>query len=131
MRRDNTREFHRRLYAGMLEALDILKRNDDQQQGTVRRIRIFECRRSVITKTGEMLAGDMQSDHRCTWHIPRIELDRVGINHLNPADRLVQVEGPETGSVWQPEAPTLITLKMFGNHVCLDCLMVLASDAGR
>lgn len=122
LNRNNTRTFHRTLYAGQLEMIRLLKRNDNQKQGTVTPYILFDCRRSIILKTGETIQGDMNSNHACTWHIPIIELERVGVHYLNPLDRIVQLEGTETGWVWQPEATTLITTKLFGNHFCIDCL---------
>lgn len=116
----NTRTFHRFVFAGILETIVILKRDDDQKEGTVRSAKVFDCRRSLIVKTGEPIQEDMTSDHRTTWHIPRIELDRAGVDHLNPADRIVDKEG----RYWQPESTTVITEKMFSNHVDLDCLRV-------
>lgn len=116
----NTRTFHRCLYAGILESVTLLKRNDNQQQGTVTSYALFQCRRSMIFKMGETLQGDMNSDHRATWHVPRIELDRIGISYLNPLDRIVD----NKGRYWQPESNMLITIKLFENHVCVDCLRV-------
>ena len=120
--KNSTRTFHRGLYCGkgMLEKITILKRNDDQQQGTVRSIVLFQCRRSQIFKTGEPLQGDMSAGHQTVWHIPRIELDRVGIDHLNALDRIIDPQG----RTWQPEATTMITQKLFDNHVCISCLRV-------
>ena len=120
MNRMNTRTFHRFLYAGMLETITLLKRNDNQQQGTVTSYIVHQCRRGQIFKTGETLAGDMISDHRTTWHFPRTELDRIGINYLNPADRIVDGKG----RYWQPESTTEIRIKLFENHLCVDCLRV-------
>src|SRR5438552_1028660 len=104
MNRNNTRTFHRHLYAGMLESVRLLKRDDDQKQGTVRAIILFECRRSRIIKTGEPVQGDMSENHHTVWHIPRVELDRVGVAYLNAADRIVQLEGAEKGFTWQLES---------------------------
>lgn len=114
-----TRNFHRTLYggAGYLESVSLLKRDDDQQQGTVAAHTLYECRRSSITKTGEPIQHDMAEEHRTVWHIPRTELDRVGVNYIGVLDRIVQLEGVEAGSVWQPESDTLIEIKLFANHV--------------
>ena len=120
--RRNTRTFHRSLYAGELESIEILKRDDDQRQGTVRRVKLFQCRRSRIERSGQMVQSDNQFDHHTIWHIPRIELDRTGIDHLNPIDRIIQLEGREKGFTWQPEATTIIAEKLFGNMMALVCL---------
>lgn len=124
LRRNNTRVFHRTTFAGQLEAIRLLKRKDDQKQGVVTSYLLFNCRRSLITKTAETLQGDMVADHACIWHIPYIELERTGIQYLNSLDRIVQTEGMEAGRVWQPEATTVITVKLFGNEFDLACLRV-------
>lgn len=119
LNRYNTRTFHRTLYGGgILETVTLLKRNDDLQQGTVRALKLFECRWGQITRTGETIAGDITSDHRRTIHIPVTELKRVGVAYINAADRFVD----QDGRTWQPESPTVITVKLLENHVCVDCL---------
>lgn len=124
LNRNNCKTFHRTLYSGMLESVTLLKRNDDQQQGTVKAIILYQCRRSKINKSGEPIAGDMSSDHRTVWHIPICEMERTGINHINAADRIVQREGSEKGRTWQPEADTMIDVKLFGDHTCIACKRV-------
>lgn len=124
LNRENQRHFHRQLYAGMLESVRILKRGDDQQQGTVTAFVVHEARRGQIVKTGETIQGDMTSNHRVTWHLPKSELDRVGINFLSPLDRIEQIEGEEAGRFWQPEATTDIEIKLLGVHICVFCLRV-------
>lgn len=121
MRKSNQRTFHRRLYAGQLQRLTLLKRDDDLRQGTVRSCSLFQCRRSEITKTGQTIQHDMTSNNRCTWQIPRTELDRVGVNYLNPLDRFYD---PVDGGTWEPESTTLITVRLFGNWISVDCLRV-------
>ena len=120
LNRLTTRTFHRVLYATELEKITMLKRNDDQQQGTVRSLVLFQCRRSRLFKTGEPYQGDMSSSHRIVWHIPRIELDRAGVNYINALDRIIDYKG----WWWQPESTTTITVKLFLNHLCIDCLRV-------
>lgn len=115
--------FHRRLYAGMLEKIRLLKRGDDQQQGTVTAYVLYEARRSSIQKAGQTLDGEMNVDHTTVWHIPTSELRRVGINYLNPADIIEQLEGEEKGNQWQPEATTSIESKLFTTHAHVACLM--------
>lgn len=122
IRRNTSRTFHRRLYAGQMEKLKILKRNDDQQQGTVVALVMYQCRRSDVMKTGEPLQNDMSADHRTVWHIPRIEMDRLGINYFNAADRFVQLkEGREKGWTWMLESDTIIDVKAFGEQLDLAC----------
>ena len=113
----NTTVFHRTLYAGELVTVTLLKRNDDQDEGTVTPYLIFQSRRSIILKQGEPYQGDMSSDHDCVWHLPRVELDRVGVNYLSAADGIVD----EKGRVWQNEADIGFEVKLFENHVCMAC----------
>lgn len=120
MNKKNTRTFHRLLYVGMLETVTLLKRDDNQRQGTVTSYTLHQCRQGQITKTGQTIQGDMISDHRVTWHIPAIEMDRIGVAYLNPLDRIVDGQGRH----WQPESTTSITIKLFQNHFCVDCLRV-------
>jgi hypothetical protein len=118
----NTRTFHRTLYGGtgMLQTVTLLKRDDDQRQGNVTAYKLFQVRWSRIFKTGEPILGDMSSSHTRTVHLPRIELDRVGVAHINALDRFVDREGV----TWQPESTTNITVKLFQNHICVVCLRV-------
>ena len=129
--RYNQRTFHLHLYGspGMLQTITLLKRGDDQQEGTVTSIVLFQCRRSAIHKTGEAIAGDMLSNHRTVFHIPRIELDRVGIQYITPLDRIVErwKNSPPSTRTWQPEATTMIDVKLMETHLCLACLL-LKSD---
>ncbi len=120
LNRSTTRVFHRVLYATELQTLTLIKRGDDQREGVQVTYLLYECRWSRIYKTGEPYQGDMVSDHRRLLHIPRIELDRVGVNYLNPIDRFVDQEG----RYWQPESTTLLTLQLFENHYCVQCLRV-------
>ena len=117
-----TRNFHRRLYspAGMLETVTLYKRGDNQLQGTVVSLPLYNCRHSRMEKTGETVQGDMNAFNRCVWHLPVEELDRVGVNYLNPLDRIVD----KRGWWWQPESDTEITLKLIQNHVCVVCKRV-------
>ena len=118
--RYNQRRFHQHLFAGMLETVTVLKRNDNQQQGTVRSLTLFQCRRDFIVKDGQTIQGDMNVGSRTVWHIPLIEMERTGINHWNPLDRIVDSEN----RYWQPEAPQTIDERLFSVHYCLSCLRV-------
>lgn len=120
--RYNTRTFHRHLYGpGILETVTLYKRDDDQSAGTVRAVTLFDVRFSRVFKTGEPLKNDMASDHRAEIHIPRIELDRAGVNYINALDRFLR---RIDGSLWQPESDTLVTVKLMLNHVCVQCRML-------
>jgi hypothetical protein len=127
----NTRVFHRTLFSQQMKTVFLLKRGDDQNQGTVTQYKLFNCRRGKIFKTGEPHQGDMVSDHMCTWHIPRVELDRVGVRYLNALDRLVEITDDWGNRLdqseyryWHPEATTNIDVKLFMNHIDLQCLRV-------
>lgn len=116
-----TNNFEGRFYGDFCEKIRLHHREDDQRQGTVTTFILFDCRRSMIHKTGETIQGDMSSDHTCEWHIPRDELRRHGIRHINATDEIEQLEGSEAGRRWQPESDTQITEKLTGNHYCLTC----------
>ena len=121
LNRSTTRHFYRTLYATEMETVKLYKRDDELRQGVVTVYMVFNARRSRIFKTGEVIQGDESSDHTCLWHIPRAELDRIGVHYLSAADRIVQTQGREAGAVWQPEANTMIEVKLFGNMVNLAC----------
>lgn len=120
MRPAHLKSFHRVLFAGWNETVTLLKRNDDQQQGTVRTLTLFQCRRGKILKTGQTIQGDMVSDHRTTWHIAAKELERVGVSYLNNLDRIVDSKG----RYWQPESPIDIEVKLGEVHTDVACLRV-------
>jgi hypothetical protein len=128
--RRNHRKFHTTLYATQLQRLYLIKREPDQRQGVQRTLLLFQCRRGQTSTTGQPLNRDFTSNERCTWHIPREELDRVGVEYISAIDRFVDPEdqtGPR-GATWMPESGTSIRIKLFGNHVCVDCLRT--DDAG-
>jgi hypothetical protein len=122
--RKTTRHFHKTLYAGMLQKIYLIKRDADQGQGTTRTLTLFQCRRSMAYVTGEPLRAGFTSNQRCTWHIPRVEMDRVGVDYISALDRIVDPEDQvgEAGVTWMPESGTQIVVKLFGNHICVDCL---------
>src|SRR5437899_591833 len=109
----------------MLQTITLLKRNNDQQQGTVRAVKLFDCRQSMVFKTGEPIAGDETSNHYCIWHIPRREMDRAGVAYINAADRIVNTGADiNVGGTWQPESTTKIVARLFRNQICVSCLRV-------
>lgn len=118
--RDNTNTFHRRLYAGMLETITLLKRNNDQQEGTVRAVRLFECRIKKVFKSGEAIQGPMPTDHRTVWQIPRVSLEAAGVKYINVLDRIVD----SSNRYWQPESPQTITMQLYTNYVNVECVRV-------
>lgn len=125
----NQINFHRRLYAGELKSILLLRRLSDQQNGTVTTYRLFACRRGQISKTGEPIQQNMSSNHSTVWHIPRQELNRVGIQYIDALDRIVETtnDGGTTLPVpqyWQPESTTVILEKLFELMINVDCLLV-------
>ena len=124
LRRNNQRSFTRKLFAGQLEKIRFHKRKDDLKQGTVTAYILYGVRRSMVTKTGEPIQGDMVAEHTCVWHIPRRELDRVGIHYINSADYIQQLQDPEKDWWWQPESDTNIEVKLFGLELDLFCKRV-------
>ena len=123
-----TRTFHRTLYATELKSIVVLKRNVDQGQGTVTKYNLFQCRRSFISKTGEAIYDDETSQHSCIWHIPRIEMQRVGLTDINSADRIIENTdyAPTTTKQrwWQPESTVGVDIKLFENQLRVQCLRI-------
>lgn len=120
LRKLNTRTFHRSLYAGLLETVTCLKRDDNQRQGTVRAVKLFDCRWSRITKGGQPVRGGMTSDHQRELHVPAIEMERAGVRYFSALDRFVDKEG----RYWQPESGDTLTAKLLENHWCVPCRRV-------
>ena len=102
----------------MLEKITLLKRNDNQQQGTVTSYILFQCRISpTLNRTGQTIQGSMLVGDRAMWYIPRVELKRVGVNYLNDLDRIVDKQG----RVWCPTALTYLEAHTFENHIFVWC----------
>lgn len=126
----NTRMFTRRLFAGMFKTIEFRKRGDDQLEGTVTVYTLYNIRRSRYSKTGEPIQGDMPNDVRTVWHIPAVELERVGINYVNVCDQIVERlddQGrpyPNGPHWWQPESPQIIDIKMFSNEIDIACVRI-------
>lgn len=125
MTRTNTKVFHRRLYAGELRTITLLKRGIDQQEGTVVSYKLFQCYRQWITKSGQPIQNDMTVSHRTLWMIPKTEMDRVGISDINVLDRIV-AKSDETNRLeyWEPESGQSIGLHQFGNFVKIQCVRI-------
>lgn len=118
LNRDNLRTFHTGLYGTLLESVVLYKRGDDQRQGTVTTYRLWDVRWSKTYKSGEPLQGDMSSSHRRQLHIPRVELDRIGVEYINAIDTFKD----EQGRFWRPESYQTIVIKLAECHLCVDCL---------
>ena len=121
LRRNNTRSFYKKLYAGELEKITLLHHSDDFHASTITAYVIFGARRSSIVRLGEPIQGEMLAYHNCVWHIPRMELQRVGVNWINMIDTIVQMEGAEKGNQWRPEADTKIDHRLFSNMIDVAC----------
>lgn len=122
----NTKYFHRRLYngTGMLKTVTLLKRNDDQLEGTVTSYTLFEVRRGLIYKSDEPILHDMSASYRTTFHIPRISLNCAGVAYINALDRIVERSDPDSvDRVWIVESTTTLTGKLFENHLCVEVLL--------
>lgn len=120
MTRANSVDFHLRLYAGELQDVVLLKRGDDQKEGTVTAFQLFSCWRDNISKTGQPIQGDMAASHSTRWLIPSSELVRVGVNYLNVLDRIVD----QYNMYWQPESGQDLTLSQFENYYWVACIRV-------
>jgi hypothetical protein len=125
LRKINQRTFYKRLYSGQLKTITLLKRNVDLQQGTVTTYTMYGVRRSRITKTGETIQADMTSNHRTVWHIPRTEMDRLGLTDINALDRIVEQSiYPTETRWWQPESTVTIDIKLFEDMITIACVRI-------
>lgn len=120
LRRNNTNTFHRVLYGGQLESIQLLKRDNDQREGVVTKYILYQARQKAVAHSGEPLLGTMAAQDFTVWSIPRIELQRVGIADLNALDRIIG----EDGQTWQPESGEDIGIKLFKNTVDVVCRRV-------
>ena len=116
----NTKTFHRKLYAGWLMDITLLKRGNDQNQGMVTAHILFQCRRKKIFHSGEAIEESMAAQDVTIFQIPNIELQRVGVNEINALDRIVD----EDNFTWQPEGDTTIVYQLGGNFLNIDCRRV-------
>jgi hypothetical protein len=124
LRANNTQNYHRCLYAGRMEPLKILKREDDLRESVITARIVYACWRSRYTRTKEPISHDVTAEHTTDWHIALSELQRVGINFLSSLDKLVQIEPQnlqELGWEWQPESDTNIDASVFGNTLKIRC----------
>lgn len=120
LRKEMCGTFHRTLFSGWNQTITLLKRDDDQREGVVRSLMLFDCRKGMETKTTEPIQADMSANHSVIWHIPVVEINRVGVRYFNALDRIVD----EQNEWWQPEATTEIILKLGRTHFDLVCLRV-------
>lgn len=115
-----TRVFYKWLYRTEMITITLLKRNDDQQQGTVAAYKLFNCRFSDLHKKGQAILGEMSSVFYSRLYIPDRELARVNIQYLNVLDRIIDTKN----RTWQPESGELIDDKTFENMWGIDVLML-------
>ena len=120
-----TRDFIPRLYAGMLQTVILLKRDNDQRQGTVRAVTLVNCRQSMVFKHGEPIQADWSTQSRCVWHIPKVSMEMAGVAYINATDRIDNRNATfGVPGIWQAEANTEIIVKLFGNVVNVHCLRI-------
>lgn len=138
LRPENSRTFHRTLYAGWNETITLYKREDGTWQAILSGPQLlsgekqYVNRRSIVTpyvlydilpddihKTGEPLETQSTTSHRRTFQIPRIELERNGIWVINALDMINDKEG----RWWQPESTTNILNKLGQQYIDVDCLL--------
>lgn len=120
LNRFNSSTFHRFLYGGQLERVILLKRLDDQQEGSVTAYTLYECRHGNTSKNGEAIQGDIAATHSTQWVIPNIMLQAVGVNYINVLDRIVD----QFNTWWEPESPQTITLSQWYNYTIIECLRI-------
>ena len=113
LRKNNTRDIHRKLFAGETETITLLKRDNDQREGVVRAIILRHCRRSIVYKQSQPIQGEMSAQEYATWHLASEDLRKAGVNYINVLDRIVDGQN----RFWQPESNVPITVKLFENEV--------------
>lgn len=119
--RNSVGNIHVTLYGpGILEPITLLIRNDDQQEGTITKYTIFNARRSTIQKRGQAIFGEMSSDNRTTWHIPRVELQANGIKWTNVLTQIIDT----SNRWWEPESGDTILHKVESMHLCIPCVRI-------
>lgn len=120
LRASMLRVLHRPLYGGKLQKVTLLKRGNDMQEIQMVRHVLFQCYKSAVVKTGEQISQDMSSEVRTVWLLPRVELDRIGVNYINNLDIIID----KFNRWWQPEATTQITEKLLGQFIEIQCLRI-------
>ena len=104
--KQKTWSLYRKSFSGVYEKVSLKKRNDNQQQGTVRNVTIFRARHGNQVKTKNTIQGDMSADHRTTWFLPRLELKRAGVSYINPTDRIVD----EANLTWRKMVTSTLSI---------------------
>lgn len=107
----------RSLYSGQLKKVTMLIRRDHMDAATVRSVVLFNCRWSKINSGGEQHDGDVTANMTKTIHIPKSELARVDVLHVNALTRFID----EKGRYWEPESGNPIVSQLWENHLCLQC----------
>lgn len=120
IRFNNQGHFHRTLFAGIHQTVTLLKRDDNQQMGTVTPHKLFNVWHGRIEHTGNTIQGSMNVGDSTIWHIPATELKRVGITYLNPLDRIVDKQG----RYWHPEREQMIDSNALEFHTDVNCLRI-------
>lgn len=121
LNRRNTGDRARVTHAGAdVQELTLYKRGDDQQQGTVRTVRLFTCYRDSITRSGQTLRRRLTVDGKTTWHLSKAELQRNGVNFISATDKFYD---PVGGDWWTPYAEQTITEPVLSGTVDIECKM--------
>jgi len=122
LRKNNTRRFSKVLWAGIAEKVVLFKRKDGQKQGTITAYTIFGCLWGPsITKDGQTLGGEMETNHKRTLYIPQYQLTKVGVPYITAGDYFEDKEGRR----WTPLAPETLDANLFENFWIVDCEMLI------
>lgn len=116
------RTFYTKLYGGVgvLEAVTLRRRGDNQNAGQTTDYLIFNVRAGRIYQTGQEIDGTLSSDNTRTIHVPKSELDRVGAGPIRALDQFIDPQG----RTWQPESPQVILSKLTEEHYDVPCRRV-------
>ncbi len=116
-----TRLFHQALFGAQVDTVILYKRGDDQEEGEVSSFKLFRCWGGAeATKSGQPILRDMAVSHSRQLNVPKTELERYGIDHLNVLDRFKD----KRGWVWQPETNQLFRFQLFENYIAIECVRI-------
>ena len=106
--------------------ITLLKRSNDQAQGTVTSYQLYQCRRRPsMFHTGEPIEFHTGSADYAEFMIPKRELEAVGLTSLdlNAGDRIRDVDG----YLWQIEANDVIRIRLANLYVSVSVKWVKPS----
>lgn len=107
----------RNLYSGQLEKVTLFAREPNMKASVTHPVILYDCRWSRIVKAGQQLDDEQTSDMNRMLHIPRAELQRVGVNYINPIYQFMDQEG----RYWQAESDTPIVSQLWENVIDVNC----------